>query len=351
LAAKNTSGRKALIIGISDYNKLESLAFCKNDGQEMFNVLSALNYEIQEDNVLLGYVKWDRLRDSIYDFFSDEHTKPDDMLLFYYSGHGVPDVEEDVFLATSEIDPDVPSRRGFNFSELTKMIRESVSRSIVAILDCCYSGSARISKGHEDNAAKLGRSTIDRQSERLAIRGEGKCILAASQAREEAYVLEEQNHSVFTYYLLQGLKGKAKEIIDNHGNVTVDSLDKYIYTAMMSLNPRPKQKPIRKVEASGDIILAYYPELAKRQSIDTQLDSSYKPPSLNDNFIPNEMKASEKNKKDNIMNFSSNIETDDERVKKYVQEHEGSFSYFTCAMDLHLSVSKVRRIISRLGLL
>ncbi|MGH9953970.1 MAG: caspase family protein, partial [Nitrososphaeraceae archaeon] len=265
MANKNKSGKKALIIGISDYSNLEPLSFCKNDGQEMFNVLSSLDYEIHNDNVLLGYVKWERLRDSIYDFFNNENIKPNDMLLFYYSGHGLPDVDEDLFLATSEVDPNLPSRRGFNFRELAKMMRDSISTSIVVILDCCYSGAAQISKGHEDSAARLGRSTIDRQSKKLAIPGEGKCILAASQGRGEAYVLEEQNHSVFTYYLLQGLKGKAEEAIDNSGYVTVDLLDKFIYTTIMSLPPskRPKQKPIRKVEVSGDIILAYYPEFKR----------------------------------------------------------------------------------------
>lgn len=135
------------------------------------------------------------------------------------------------------------------------MIRDCISTSIVAILDCCYSGSAKISKGHEDDAARLGRSTINRQSQKVSVQGEGKCILAASQARGEAYELVEQDHSLFTYYLLQGLKG-GEGALDINGCVTVDSLSKYVYNTIMSLPPgkRPKQKPIRKVEASGDII-------------------------------------------------------------------------------------------------
>lgn len=142
-------------------------------------------------------------------FLAMKNIKPTDTLLFYYSGHGVPDDDQDVFLATSDIDPNVPSKRGFNFNELTKIIGDCISTSIVSILDCCYSGSAKISKGSEDDAAKLGHSTIYRQSEKVAIRGEGKCILTASQGQGEAYVLEEHNHSVFTYYLLQALRGKV----------------------------------------------------------------------------------------------------------------------------------------------
>ena len=70
----------------------------------------------------------------------------------------------------------------------------------------------KIGKGHEDDAAKLGTSTIIRQSERVrANTGEGICILAASQAHQEAYALEEHNHSMYTYYILQALKGHAQK--------------------------------------------------------------------------------------------------------------------------------------------
>jgi hypothetical protein len=40
--------------------------------------MSLLNYEIHENNALLGYTKWKMLRDFIYDFFNDENTKPAD---------------------------------------------------------------------------------------------------------------------------------------------------------------------------------------------------------------------------------------------------------------------------------
>ena len=55
----------------------------------------------------------------------------------------------------------------------------------------------------------LGTVAIDNKANVLQ-QGEGKCLLAASQAAQEAYALKEGDHSIFTYYLLEGLKGTEK---------------------------------------------------------------------------------------------------------------------------------------------
>ena len=95
-----------------------------------------------------------------------------------------------------------------------------------------------------------GRKAIDEKS-RILERGGGRCLLAASQAYQKAFETTQKNHSLFTYYLLEGLKGKAKEAIDEFGFVTAVSLAKHVYNTMMSLPPekKPEQKPIRKLEA------------------------------------------------------------------------------------------------------
>jgi Caspase domain len=253
--------RKALIIGISDYTNLQKLGFCKNDGTEIYQVLNSLGYEISDKCKLVGEAKGEKVKDAIYDFFDDIRNIPDDTLLFYYSGHGVPDVDGDMYLASSDTDPDKPYRKGFSFEELTKMIQKSISTSVVVILDCCYSGSAKVSKGHEEDAAKTGSTAIDEKSRKLPL-GQGKYILSASQAAQEAYALETGEHSIFTYYLLQGLRGNT-ESVDSEGNVTPQSLGKYVYRAIMSLpaDKRPRQKPITRAEESGDVILASYDKL------------------------------------------------------------------------------------------
>jgi hypothetical protein len=248
--------RKTLIISVSDYaTNLQSLDFCKNDGEEMYKLLRSLGYEITDSHKLIGHVTFESMREAIFDFFTDVNNKPEDTLLFYYSGYGMQDVEGDMYLASSEINPEAPYRRGFSFNELTKLIQRSVSIRMVTILDCCYSGSAK--------AAKLGTVAIENKST-IFQQGEGKCLLAANQAAQEAYALKEGDHSIFTYYLLQGLRGNERAV-DAYGNITPDSLGGYIYRSILNLPPvkRPELKPITKVQASGDIILASFPALVK----------------------------------------------------------------------------------------
>ncbi len=144
---------RALIIAVSEYNHpLQTLPFCKNDGEEIFQILKKLDYLIPDNNKLVGNVKENQIRNAIFDFFTDETINSQDTLLFYYSGHGIPDTDGDVYLASSEMNPKQPFRNGFSFSLLTNMMNRSMSRRVVAILDCCYSGAAKVSKTDENAA-------------------------------------------------------------------------------------------------------------------------------------------------------------------------------------------------------
>jgi hypothetical protein len=330
------SNSKALIIGISKYDRLQRLDFCSNDGNDMYETLKSLGYNITDNNRLVGYISWNEMRDTIYDFFTDSDIKPEDLLMFYYSGHGVPDEDGDVYISTSELNPDMPNRRGFGFGELTKLMQKCISTKIVCILDCCYSGSAKISKGHEDDAVKLGIAALDKESRSLG-NGEGRCILAASQALQEAYGLEEESHSIFTHYLLQGLKGGAKEAIDTNGNVTVDSLSKFVYNTIMSLpsDKRPKQKPIKKVEASGDIILAHY---NSDEMTDVEEDEGKSQSSLSkskESYLPAEIH--------DIENIRDQIKDCYEKSKQKRKQ----FSILECAKELKIPYTTVREIVSK----
>jgi tetratricopeptide (TPR) repeat protein len=251
----------ALIIGISNYNDLLSLELCKNDAEELFGVLSKQEYEISENHKLIGQVTSDTMRDTIYDFFDYDYIKPKDTLLFYFSGHGLPDGTGRHYLAPSDIDKNRPGKKGIAFDELEYWIERCKSSRILTILDCCFSGAAGLEglKDDDTSLAKKAREVLDKQIKE----SEGRCILASSLAYQQSIIKKDLGHSLFTYYLLEGLKGK-EECVDSNGYVTADLLGNYVYNKILE-EPKQLQKPIKKSKASGQLRVAYHPRLAKSE--------------------------------------------------------------------------------------
>jgi uncharacterized caspase-like protein len=218
------------------------------------------------------------------------------------------------------------------------MIDKSDSQRTVTVLDCCYSGAAKIGKGGgEEDVANAGRKVIDEKS-RILERGDGKCILAASQAYQKAFETTLQEHSLFTYYLIEGLRGN-EETVDNYGCVTPDSLGRYVYDKIMSLPPeqRPAQKPIRKVQQSGDIVLAYYPEFSKTN----RQEESLRTPS----HVDKAMGKPDLDKK--TSDFNSKIIALENCLKED-KKYQRAFNITACARELGITINEARTIISYL---
>jgi len=221
--------KKALIISISDYDNLEDLEFCRNDGEEMSSVLQNLGYSVSENRRIIGKVNDATLKRAIIDFFRDESVQTTDTLLFYFSGHGVLDGFGGRYFATSNIDSKFPEENGIRFDLLTEQMDRSHSRKTIAILDCCFSGDAiygltgKSAVGIEEEAEKLGREALSKQFQD----SKEKCILASSLSQRRSYNLRDKKMSSFTYFVIEGLKGK-KESVNKEGYVTPEKLDEYV---------------------------------------------------------------------------------------------------------------------------
>jgi hypothetical protein len=88
---------------------------------------------------------------------------------------------------------------------------------------------------------------------------EGFAFIAASTAQQVAQEWAEKEHGVFSYYLLEGLSGKA----DRTGKhlVTVDDLKTHVLDGLRRWNVEHGgllQEPTARTEGMGDIILADY---------------------------------------------------------------------------------------------
>ena len=265
---KIKENRKAIVISINDYddNNLPDLDFCKNNGGIMYELLKSIGYEVSDNHRLVGNVRFVDMRNAIENFFQPGPgmNKKDDILLVYYSGYGIPDHNgDDIFLTSSDVNSNEPQIRGYPFIWLIKMMESSEPQRIIIVLDCYYSESVKFGR-KEINEATLGRAAIEKVSRKLRRQAEGRCVLAANLGYKVAYELNQAGYSIFTRYLLEGLKG-SEESTNSDGNVTPYSLSNYVSRRMSNLNARVEfqEKPIAITIQDGNIILAHYPKLIR----------------------------------------------------------------------------------------
>jgi hypothetical protein len=257
--------RRALIIGIDDYDKGSSLGGCVNDAIAMQAILERhengdLNFECRLFTSP-GKVPVTRklLREKLEELFNDFTGD----ILFYFSGHGMP-TKFGGFLVTQDATRDDP---GVAMNDLLHLANTSHARSIFLILDCCHSGDLgnppNMQGGDIENRAQLK---------------EGLTILAASRATQVA--IETDGNGLFTNLILGALRGGAADI---RGNVSAASIYGYAAQALTSWDQTPVYKshayqlpPIRKcLPAVQDSLLRELPTIFETAESLIRMNKSY----------------------------------------------------------------------------
>ncbi|MEZ4417785.1 MAG: caspase family protein [Gemmatimonadota bacterium] len=219
--------RLALIIGTSTYEDttLTRLKAPSADARALADTLRdpAIG-GFDEVQTLLDATEVEARR-AIHDFFARRH--PQDLLLLYFSGHGVKDDRGRLHLALSDTHYARLRATAIPSSYVVEQMDDCRSKRQILILDCCNSGAfVRGSKG--DPTAMT--------ADTFAGNGFGRVVLTASDATQYALegdqVVERAELSLFTHYLLEGLRsGRAAA---GQPFVTLDALYDYAYAQVVS---------------------------------------------------------------------------------------------------------------------
>jgi hypothetical protein len=274
----SASDKMALIIGMDRFQNpiLAPLDSCKIDAQGMFETLSKLGYAIFGNSPLIGSnldkeYGSSQIRKSIVTFFGS--ATADQTLLFYFSGHGIA-WADDVFLSTPQVDPLQPMAEGFAFSDLTKLMSQCKSKRIVGIIDACSAGAidlpGSVLKDSPESHANQTLAAYDKICDNVP-KAEGINLLLSSQAYAPSAAGAKDDNSLYTKYLIEGLRGikpesnpQGKKIpysgtVNDDGNITPLLLHQYVYHKVAN---QTNQLPKIKVDESSEIVIASYPDLA-----------------------------------------------------------------------------------------
>jgi hypothetical protein len=196
--------------------------------------------------VLLVNRETQEVREQIEDFFSQRH--PDDMLLLYFSGHGVVDADGALYFVTRTTKKARLETTAVPAALVTSQMNKCRSKRQVLILDCCHSGAFERTKG----GAEVQTGRVFEGS------GFGRAVLTATDATQFAWEGEAPARStpasVFTRWLVDGLESGAADI-DGDGRITVDELYDYVYRRV--LESGSKQTPGKwTYRQQGDVVIA-----------------------------------------------------------------------------------------------
>ncbi|WP_295448908.1 SUMF1/EgtB/PvdO family nonheme iron enzyme [uncultured Thiodictyon sp.] len=148
----------------------------------------------------------------------------DDLVLLYFSGHGILDALGRLSLALAETNVDLPVTTALRAEDLRDLMETARCRRQVLILDCCYSGAFA-------RAAKDGGPVPAVTPETFSSQGEGRVALLSSTATQRSFegerVQGETQRSVFTHWLVEGLS--TGEAAAGEGFVTEEALFQYAY--------------------------------------------------------------------------------------------------------------------------
>jgi uncharacterized caspase-like protein len=183
-------------------------------------------------------------------------AEQNDVLLIFFAGHGAadPNAPRSYYIITHDTIRDDMSQTAISMAELRRYIDSNVkSRQLIFLLDTCHSAGVS-SRG----VLALTNNLSNLYLLWLLSEGKGRAIITSSDVDEVSNESDKwgNGHGVFTYYLLEGMKGGADENRDRL--VTLGELFRYVRDRVQDATER-KQTPQKMID-NEDLALAIAPQ-------------------------------------------------------------------------------------------
>lgn len=245
--------RCAVLVGVNEYEDptYGQLQVCVKDTEAIHKLLISAEFDPDYTYLIIDNGDERPTRAHILDTLQRiaNDTEYNDLLLFYYSGHGEEDSGES-YLVARDGRQSVLKDTAVSVTRVKEIMKGAQARAKVVILDACHSGANIDGKG----AKPMSEAFIRRVFEEA----EGFFILASCKQGERSYEWRARERSVFTHFLLEALEGKADQ--EQKGFVTVRDVNRYVVDRVKrwAFQNRVSQTPTNESCMVGEIPLVRY---------------------------------------------------------------------------------------------
>lgn len=225
-----------VFVGVEDYENIGDLQYSVDDA---IGVYHAFFPELEEVRLL---TEKEASRENVLNEVNRclRQAGQEDLIILYLAGHGAIK-HNDYFFLPQDADQNNILGTGISanllVSAFSTVVREK-GANVLFIFDSCHAGAV------EFNLAKYSGAGFG---------GGISCLFAASPLE---YAMEkpfgDRGHGVFSYYLMEGLNGKAAKKGENH--VTLRGLFNYVYFETQKAFDG-KQNPLLVGTLANDMVL------------------------------------------------------------------------------------------------
>ncbi len=207
------ANRRALVIGVSEYDSLPSLETATSDATQLGEVLKD-PWVGAFDATTLRNPAHQEVKTAVENLF--DRSQDDDTVVLHFSCHGLIEPDGELYLAASDTDPENVRDSAIPMGSLAGWIRSSRSRGVVLLLDVC-SWSFGGGMGQEPK------------------RDAGQELSRAGAASLVSYY--PSRHSLFTRSLVEGLLRRQTDL-NGDGQIDLSELHSYIRGRMAGSQDR-----------------------------------------------------------------------------------------------------------------
>lgn len=212
--------RLAVIIGVSRFadSRITPLRYADADALAFYDFLRSESaglggFNEEDIRLLLNEdATFRQIRSALSSFLRGVTEK--DVVIIYFAGHGAPDPYrlQDHYLLTHDTDAEDIAGTAFSMTDVAEAVQRLRARDIIIITDACHAAAVSTDVAYRDLSPEfnsINQVFLDRLN---ASRG-GLVTFAGSEVSQLSMEDERWGggHGVFTYYILEALKGGADE--------------------------------------------------------------------------------------------------------------------------------------------